>query len=187
MVEVLGADYIRTARAKGLPERSVIWKHALATPCFLWSRAGLQMGYLLGRSWWRRSSAGQLGQLAFESILRRDTLTILGILFFSTFMVIAANLLTDFACRLLDPAHPRRALTPFDLQDGRMDKLISPSPRRSDPCATRWAGCGHVLQEPGRGDRAGAAGPHHHGLARRAVPAARRSLRRRGRAHDPAA
>ncbi|MFQ9868258.1 MAG: ABC transporter permease [Bilophila wadsworthia] len=106
MVEVLGADYIRTARAKGLPERSVIWKHALRNAVLpVVTMAGLQMGYLLSGAIMVETvfSWPGLGQLAFESILRRDTPTILGILFFSTFMVIAANLLTDFACRLLDP------------------------------------------------------------------------------------
>ena len=44
-----------------------------------------------------------LGQLAFESILRRDYPTLLGILFFSTFIVVSANLLTDFVYRMIDP------------------------------------------------------------------------------------
>ena len=68
--------------------------------------AGLQMGYLLSGAIMVETvfSWPGLGQLAFESILRRDTpRPSWGILFFSTFMVIAANLLTDFACRLLDP------------------------------------------------------------------------------------
>lgn len=192
MVEVLGADYIRTARAKGLPERSVIWKHALRNAVLpVVTMAGLQMGYLLSGAIMVETvfSWPGLGQLAFESILRRDTPTILGILFFSTFMVIAANLLTDFACACSIRA-PRRALTPFRPSGRTYGQAHLPHPpRRSDPQGARpaGAGCGHVLQEPGRGDRAGAAGPHHHGLARRAVPAARRSLRRRGRAHDPAA
>ena len=44
-----------------------------------------------------------LGQLAFESILRRDHPTILGILFFASVMVVIANLLTDLAYRIVDP------------------------------------------------------------------------------------
>ena len=106
MLEVVRQDYIRTARAKGLPERSVIWKHALRNAVLpVVTMAGLQMGYLLSGAIMVETvfSWPGLGQLAFESILRRDTPTILGILFFSTFMVIAANLLTDFTCRLLDP------------------------------------------------------------------------------------
>lgn len=106
MAEVLGADYIRTARAKGLPERRVIWKHALRNAVLpVVTMAGLQMGYLFSGAIMVETvfSWPGLGQLAFESILRRDTPTILGILFCSTFMVIAANLLTDCAYRLLDP------------------------------------------------------------------------------------
>ena len=47
-----------------------------------------------------------LGQLAFESILRRDHPTILGILFFATAMVVTTNLLTDFAYCIVDPRIP---------------------------------------------------------------------------------
>lgn len=106
MAEVLGADYIRTARAKGLPEGRVLWKHALRNAVLpVVTMAGLQMGYLFSGAIMVETvfSWPGLGQLAFESILRRDTPTILGILFCSTCMVIAANLLTDCAYRLLDP------------------------------------------------------------------------------------
>lgn len=106
MIEVLGTDYIRTAKAKGLPHKAIIWKHALRNAILpVVTMAGLQMGYLFSGAIMVETvfSWPGLGQLAFESILRRDTPTILGILFFSTFMVIAANLLTDFAYRLLDP------------------------------------------------------------------------------------
>jgi peptide/nickel transport system permease protein len=44
-----------------------------------------------------------MGQLAFETILRRDTPTLLAILLFSTFMVVVANLLTDLSYTLIDP------------------------------------------------------------------------------------
>lgn len=106
MIEVLGTDYIRTAKAKGLPHKAIIWKHSLRNAILpVVTMAGLQMGYLFSGAIMVETvfSWPGLGQLAFESILRRDTPTILGILFFSTFMVIAANLLTDFAYRLLDP------------------------------------------------------------------------------------
>ena len=68
MVEVLGADYIRTARAKGLPERSVIWKHALRNAVLpVVTMAGLQMGYLLSGAIMVETvfSWPGLGQLAF--------------------------------------------------------------------------------------------------------------------------
>lgn len=106
MVEVLGMDYIRTARAKGLSEGTVIYKHALKNAVLpIITMAGLQMSYLFSGAIMVETVFNWpgLGLLAFESILRRDTPTILGLLFFSTFMVIAANILTDFAYRLVDP------------------------------------------------------------------------------------
>lgn len=106
MIEVLGTDYIRTARAKGLPRNQIIYKHALKNAVLpVVTMAGLQMGYLFSGAIMVETvfSWPGLGQLAFESILRRDTPTILGILFFSTLMVITANFLTDAVYRLLDP------------------------------------------------------------------------------------
>lgn len=106
MVEVLGMDYIRTARAKGLSERAVIYKHALKNAVLpIITMAGLQMSYLFSGAIMVETVFNWpgLGLLAFESILRRDTPTILGLLFFSTFMVLIANMLTDFAYRLVDP------------------------------------------------------------------------------------
>lgn len=106
MMEVLGSDYIRTARAKGMNDRIVIYKHALrnaVSPVI--TMAGLQMAYLFSGAILVETVFNWpgLGRLAFESILRRDHPTILGILFFSTLMVIVANLLTDLAHRLIDP------------------------------------------------------------------------------------
>jgi len=106
MLDVLGADYIRTARAKGVGERMVIYKHALKNAILpTVTMAGLQMSYLFSGAILVETVFNWpgLGRLAFESILRRDHPTILGILFFSTFIVIIANLLTDLSYRLIDP------------------------------------------------------------------------------------
>lgn len=106
MIEVLGSDYIRTARAKGMNERIVIYKHALRNAVLpVITMAGLQMAYLFSGAVLVETVFNWpgLGRLAFESILRRDYPTILGILFFSTMMVIIANLLTDLTYRLIDP------------------------------------------------------------------------------------
>lgn len=106
MIEVLGADYIRTAKAKGLPPRKVIYKHALKNSMLpVVTMIGLQMGYLFSGAIMVETVFNWpgLGLLAFESIMRRDTPTILGILFFSTVMVVVANMITDFSYRLLDP------------------------------------------------------------------------------------
>ncbi len=106
MLDVLGSDYIRTARAKGVSERMIIYKHALKNAILpVVTMAGLQMSYLFSGAILVETVFNWpgLGRLAFESILRRDHPTILGILFFSTFIVIIANLLTDLSYRLIDP------------------------------------------------------------------------------------
>ena len=106
MLDVLGADYIRTARAKGLSDRAVLYKHALRNAALpVVTLAGLQFGNMLSGAVLVETVFNWpgLGLLAFESILRRDHPTLLGILFFATAMVVAANLLTDVAYRIVDP------------------------------------------------------------------------------------
>ena len=106
MLDVLGSDYIRTARSKGLRESIVIYKHALRNALLpVITIAGLQFGQLFSGAVLVETvfSWPGLGTLAFDSILRRDSPTLLGILFFSTLMVIVANILTDLAYRLIDP------------------------------------------------------------------------------------
>ena len=106
MLEVLGADYIRTARAKGLTEREIVYKHALKNSLGpVVTLAGLQFSAVVSGAVLVETvfSWPGLGTLALQSILARDTPTILGILFFSALVVIVGNLLTDFALRLIDP------------------------------------------------------------------------------------
>jgi len=106
MLEVLGSDYIRTARAKGAPERSVLFKHALRNASLpILTVAGLQFGNLISGALLVETVFNWpgMGRLAFESILRRDYPTILGVLFVASAMVVVANLLTDLSYRLADP------------------------------------------------------------------------------------
>ena len=106
MLEVLGADYIRTARAKGVSERKVLNHHAFRNALLpVVTVAGMQFGAIISGAVLVETvfSWPGLGTLAFQSILARDYPTVLGILFFSTVIVILANLLTDFVSRLLDP------------------------------------------------------------------------------------
>ena len=106
MLDVLGADYIRTARAKGLSGSAVLFRHALRNALLpVVTLAGLQFGSMLSGAVLVETVFDWpgLGQLAFQSILRRDHSTVLGILFFATVMVVAANLLTDLAYRIVDP------------------------------------------------------------------------------------
>ncbi|GAA2597954.1 ABC transporter permease [Dactylosporangium fulvum] len=106
MVDVLGSDYIRTARAKGVGPGIVTFKHAFRNALIpVVTVAGLQTGALLSGAvlveivfnW------PGLGRLALDSILRRDTPVLLGILVVSSVVVIVANLLTDLTYRLIDP------------------------------------------------------------------------------------
>lgn len=106
MMDVLGSDYIRTARSKGLSERVVVYKHALKNAVLpVITMAGLQFSQLIAGAVVVETvfSWPGMGQMAFEAILRRDHTLLLGILFFSTLIVIVVNLLTDMSYRLLDP------------------------------------------------------------------------------------
>ena len=106
MMEVLGSDYVRTAKSKGLSQRQVVYKHALKNSLSpVITLAGLQFSAVISGAVLVETvfSWPGLGTLAFQSIIARDTPTILGILFFSALVVIVGNLLTDIALRLVDP------------------------------------------------------------------------------------
>ena len=106
MLDVLGSDYVRTARAKGLSERVVVYKHALRNALIpIVTIAGLQFAQILSGAVLVEAVFAWpgLGTLALEAILRRDGPTILGILFFSAMVVVIFNLLTDLTYNLIDP------------------------------------------------------------------------------------
>ncbi len=106
MLEVLESDYVRTARAKGLSERSVVYKHALRNAVIpVVTVIGLQFGALLSGALLVETVFNWpgLGRLAFDSILRRDTAVLLGVLLVSSVMVIVANLVTDLLYTVIDP------------------------------------------------------------------------------------
>ena len=106
MLEVMGSDYVRTARAKGLPESVVLFKHALRNALIpVVTVAGMQFSAMLAGAVLVEAvfTWPGLGQLAFESILRRDNQLLLGILILSAVLVTVGNLLTDVLYRLIDP------------------------------------------------------------------------------------
>ena len=106
MLEVLESDYIRTARAKGAHERVVVYKHALRNAIIpVVTTVGLQVGALFSGALLVEFVFGWpgIGRLAVNSILRRDSPMLLGIMIFGSAMTIVANLLTDLAYRLIDP------------------------------------------------------------------------------------
>lgn len=106
MLEVMGSDYVRTARAKGLPEGRVLFKHALRNALLpVVTIAGLQMSGMFAGAVLVETvfTWPGMGQLAYDSILRRDNQLILGILLVSAILVIVGNTLTDVVYRLVDP------------------------------------------------------------------------------------
>jgi peptide/nickel transport system permease protein len=106
MLEVLSSDYVRTARAKGLNETVVVFKHALRNALMpIVTIAGLQFGNLISGAVLVETvfSWPGLGTLALDAILGRDYPTLLGVLTFSSLFVISANLLTDLSYRWIDP------------------------------------------------------------------------------------
>lgn len=106
MLDVLGSDFIRTARAKGLAERVVLYKHALRNALLpVVTVLGLQFGNVLAGAILVETVFNWpgLGRLAFDSVLRRDYPTILGVLLFSSVVVVVMNQITDLCYRIIDP------------------------------------------------------------------------------------
>ncbi len=106
MLDVLGSDYVRTAQAKGLSEFQIVYKHALRNALGpVVTLAGLQFSGIVSGAVLVETvfSWPGLGTLAFQAITARDAPVVLGILFFSSLVVIVANLLTDLVYSLIDP------------------------------------------------------------------------------------
>jgi peptide/nickel transport system permease protein len=106
MLETMTEDYIRTARAKGLPERAVILKHALRgalTPVI--TIFGLDVGLLLGGAVLTEKtfSLNGLGKYAYDGIVNGDLPKILGVTLVAGFFVIMANLIVDLLYGVIDP------------------------------------------------------------------------------------
>jgi peptide/nickel transport system permease protein len=106
MLEQRGLDYVTTARAKGLTERQITFRHVLRNAVLpVLTMAGVQVGALLGGSVVVESVFAWpgLGQLAFEALFSRDYNLLLGIFFLSACLVVLVNLLVDVLYVVLDP------------------------------------------------------------------------------------
>jgi len=106
MLETMGEDYIRTARAKGLPERTVIFKHGLRaalTPIV--TIFGMDIGLLLGGAVLTEYtfSLHGLGLFTIEAIQNQDFPEIMGVVMLAAFFVVIANLVVDILYAVLDP------------------------------------------------------------------------------------
>jgi peptide/nickel transport system permease protein len=106
LLEILGQDYIKVARSKGLPERAVLWLHALrvAWPPIL-TIAGLQLGYLLGGAVFTEEVFGWpgLGRQLVSSVIARDVQVVQGAALFIAVMFVLVNLVVDLLNLYLDP------------------------------------------------------------------------------------
>ena len=106
MLEVLSADYVRTANAKGLGERVVLVRHALRDAVIpVITVMGIQMGTLFGGAVITETifALPGLGRLTVESIYGRDYPMLEGVVMFSAFAVLAVNLAVDIVYSLIDP------------------------------------------------------------------------------------
>jgi len=106
LIETMGEDYIRTARAKGLSEKRVIYKHGLRaalTPVV--TMFGLDLAGLLGGAFITETvfNLPGVGQYAVNAIFNNDFPSVMGVTIFGAFFIALANLLVDVAYAFLDP------------------------------------------------------------------------------------
>jgi peptide/nickel transport system permease protein len=106
LIETMGEDYIRTARAKGLSEKRVVYKHGLRaalTPVV--TMFGLDLAGLLGGAFITETvfNLPGVGQYAVNAIFLNDFPSVMGVTIFGAFFIALANLLVDVAYAFLDP------------------------------------------------------------------------------------
>jgi peptide/nickel transport system permease protein len=106
LIEAMSEDYIRTARAKGLRERQVIWRHgmrAAITPVI--TALGIDIGFLLGGAVVVEAvfDVPGVGRLAYDGIHHADLPIIQGTVQLGAFFIVIANLIVDVTYAFLDP------------------------------------------------------------------------------------
>lgn len=106
LIEVLGEDYIRTARAKGMPRRRVLWRHALRNAMIpVLTILGLQFAFLLAGTIIIENVfyLPGLGRLVFQAITQRDLIVVESVVMLLVAAVIVVNFLVDLSYALVDP------------------------------------------------------------------------------------
>ncbi len=106
MLDVLPADYIRTAQAKGLSQRRVVWRHALRNALIpIVTLLGIQLGQLLGGVVVTETVFAWpgIGKLVVDAIFARDYPVVQGAILLTATLFVLLNLLTDMLCAALDP------------------------------------------------------------------------------------
>ncbi|WP_433275519.1 ABC transporter permease [Pseudonocardia xinjiangensis] len=106
MLDTMGEDFIRTARAKGLPERTVVVKHGLRsalTPIL--TIFGLDLGLLLGGAILTEStySLPGIGKYSVDAVVNNDLPKVLGVVMVGSIFIILANLVVDLCYAIVDP------------------------------------------------------------------------------------
>jgi peptide/nickel transport system permease protein len=113
MLDVINQDYIRTARAKGVPERQILLRHALRNALLpMITITGLQVPTLLSGALVTETvfTWPGMGRLFLDSISYRDYPTVMGILIFTAILVLLGNLLADLLYGFADPRIARDGL-----------------------------------------------------------------------------
>jgi peptide/nickel transport system permease protein len=106
LLEVMQQDYIRTARAKGLPEPGVLWRHALKNSLIpLITVAGVQVGYLLGGAVVTEEvfTLPGVGRLLLWAVFQRDYPLVQGTILVISALFLMSNLIVDLVYAYLDP------------------------------------------------------------------------------------
>jgi len=106
LLEVMGQDFVRTARAKGLPERSVVWGHAFKNSLIpLITVAGIQIGYLLGGAVVTEEvfTLPGVGRLLLGAVVQRDYPLVQGTILFISALFMLSNLAVDLLYATVDP------------------------------------------------------------------------------------
>jgi peptide/nickel transport system permease protein len=106
LLDVLGADYVRTARAKGAPESRVIWKHAVRNAINpLISLAGLSLPSLISSTILVSIvlNLPTIGPFLYDSLLNKDQYVVTTLLLISSLLLMVGNLLADLALAWADP------------------------------------------------------------------------------------
>lgn len=106
MLEISGADFVKTARAKGVHEGRIVRRHIARNAILpVVTLAGLQAGQIVGGAVLTETVFGWpgIGRLMFEALAQRDYQVLLGVFFVSSAMVVLFNLITDVVYRVADP------------------------------------------------------------------------------------
>lgn len=106
MLEVIGLDFVKTARAKGVPRRRIIRRHVLRNAILpVFTLASMQAGQLVGGAILTETVFAWpgIGRLMFDALMQRDYPVLLGVFLVTAIVVVVVNFITDLLYRVIDP------------------------------------------------------------------------------------